>query len=269
MEIKTKNKLAKTSNVENEVKNKLVVQQKNNEIEKAFLTTFRKLSDRHNYYSAWSDFVTLSACSISNAIDKEHFDEREKLYLNIINKYNKEEQVLFPELLAETVGALENNPRQDFLGKMFMLLNIGSKVKGQFFTPYNICDLMAQMIIGVTDIKKAIDEKGYVSLCDPACGAGATLIAGIHKVIDVLKDTKYNVQNHLIVVGQDIDHTVAMMCYIQLSLLGVQGYVKVGDALSEPIIENDTMDNYWFTPMYCLKGIKNRVKERRWIIYGW
>lgn len=41
-----------------------------------------------------------------------------------------------------------------------------------------------------------------------------------------------------------------LMCYIQLSLLGVAAYIKVGDALTDPMTENDNLDNYWFTMMY-------------------
>jgi len=65
-----------------------------------------------------------------------------------------------------------------------------------------------------------------------------------------LEKTNLNYQNHLLVVAQDIDETVALMCYIQLSLLGVAGYVKVGNSLTEPMTDNDDKENYWFTPMY-------------------
>lgn len=65
-----------------------------------------------------------------------------------------------------------------------------------------------------------------------------------------LEKANLNHQNHLLVVAQDIDETVALMCYIQLSLLGVAGYVKVGNSLTEPITDNDDKENYWFTPMY-------------------
>lgn len=50
--------------------------------------------------------------------------------------------------------------------------------------------------------------------------------------------------------AQDIDYTAAMMCYIQLSLLGVAACIKVGNSLTEPMTENDTDENYWYTPMY-------------------
>ena len=44
---------------------------------------------------------------------------------------------------------------------------------------------------------------------------------------------------------------LAYMCYIQLSLLGVAGYIKVGNSLTEPMCSDDSLENYWFTPMYC------------------
>ena len=59
-----------------------------------------------------------------------------------------------------------------------------------------------------------------------------------------------NFQNHILVSAQDIDETVALMCYIQLSLLGVAAYIKVGNTFTDPMTSNDTLENYWFTPMY-------------------
>ena len=93
--------------------------------EKAFLEAFGRLSNRHRAWDAWRDFITMFACSLSNPLDKEHRDKREALYLEIIKKYNKQEQEVFPELAAQTVLALEENLEQDFLGSIFMSLNLG------------------------------------------------------------------------------------------------------------------------------------------------
>ena len=54
----------------------------------------------------------------------------------------------------------------------------------------------------------------------------------------------------MLIVAQDVDSTVALMCYIQLSLLGVAGMIKIGNSLTEPITNKDSTENYWFTPMY-------------------
>lgn len=220
--------------------------------DKEFVKLFKQLTYRHNAWEAWSDFVTMFACSISNPLDKTHYDEREKLYIKNINKYNKTEQSIFPQLAAMTVMALERNPEQDFLGKIYMDLGLGNKSTSQFFTPYHICELMAAIAMG--NIVDEVKEKGYISINDPTCGAGATLIAGVNEARKKLEKVNMNFQNHVLVVAQDIDFTVAMMCYIQLSLLGVAGYIKVGNSLTEPISTDDTTENYWFTPM-CFSDV--------------
>lgn len=65
-----------------------------------------------------------------------------------------------------------------------------------------------------------------------------------------LEKAGFNFQNHILFSAQDIEETVALMCYIQLSLLGVAGFVKVGNSLTDPIRNGDSLENYWFTPMY-------------------
>lgn len=215
---------------------------------KEFLRVFNQLTHRHRSWDVWRDFIVMYACALSNPIDKEHYDEREVLYLRTIKKYNKQEQPLFSELAAHTVMALEENPEQDFLGSIFMSLNLGNQHNGQFFTPYHVCELMAE--VTMHDSVTRIEEDGYITINDPCCGAGATLIAGVHAARKRLEKVGYNYQNHILVVAQDIDQTVALMCYIQLSLLGVAGYIKVGNSLTDPITENDSKENYWFTPMY-------------------
>lgn len=221
---------------------------KKTDYEKEFINHFKQLTYRHRSLDVWSDFVTMFACSISNSLDKDNFDKREKMYLQTINKYNKDEQNIFPKLAADTVMALEENQEQDFLGHIYMNLGLGSKSTSQFFTPYHVCKLMAEVAIG--DVILEIKEKGYISINDPCCGAGATLITGVNVVKNHLEKENMNFQNHVLVVAQDIDFTVAAMCYIQLSLLGVAGYVKVGNSLTEPITGDDNIEDYWFTPMY-------------------
>ena len=216
--------------------------------EKEFLKTFKSLTYKHRAWDVWNDFIVMAACSLSNPVDKLHYEERERRYLRIIKKYDKEEQNKFPSLFAHTVMALEFNPEQDFLGKLYTRLGLQDEGRKQHFTPYSICQAMAD--ITMTDIVKQVRENGYITLNDPCCGAGATLIAGINCAKRRLGEACLNFQNHVLVTAQDIDETVALMCYIQLSLLGMAGYIKVGNTFSEPMISNDSLENYWFTPMY-------------------
>lgn len=222
--------------------------QKLADYEKEFLHVFKELTYRYRSWDVWQDFIVMAACALSNPLDNTHYEEREARYLHIVEKYSKAEQQLFPELFAYVVMALEKNPEQDFLGKLYMSLNLYDEGRQQHFTPYSVCQLMADVTLD--NCVEEVREKGFVTLNDCCCGAGATLIAAVHAAKRSLEKEGLNFQNHILVTAQDIDETVALMCYIQLSLLGVAAYIKVGDALTEPMTEHDSTKNYWFTPMY-------------------
>ena len=127
-----------------------------------------------------------------------------------------------------------------------MRAEISNNKAGQFFTPYNVCKMMSDVTFDRKAVGKQVHEKGYVSVNDCACGAGATLIASIEKCKEMFK--KLNFQNHVYFVGQDIDRVCVNMCYIQLSLQGVAGYVVHGNTLTEPVPKS--LKQIWFTPMW-------------------
>lgn len=218
--------------------------------EQEFLRAFRQLCTARSPWEVWADLMSMIACSISNAVDRTpgHFERREKEYMACLERMGMAE--IPARLLGIIVMALENEPEQDFLGKMFMDLELGNHWKGQFFTPYIICRMMSEITCGELD--RQIAEQGYISVCDPACGAGATLIAAANS----MKGGKYNFQNHVLFVGQDIDRVVGLMCYIQLSLLGCAGYVCIGNTLTNPLTgdvlfpQEGEGQELWFTPMF-------------------
>lgn len=216
---------------------------------KEFVKAFNRLAVSKSRWTVWEDFVVLFACSISNAVDhsKEHYDVREKRYLQIIKKYNKADAEIFPELASYVICALNKNQEQDYLGKLFMDLNLGNDHNGQFFTPYNVCQLMADISCSLGD-----DIYSVKTINDCACGAGATLIAAYHTMRKLYAKKNVNAQNYVLMYAQDIDETVALMCYIQLSMLGIAGMVKVGNSLTDPMCSGDSTENYWFTPVYFL-----------------
>lgn len=228
----------------------------NGTIRKDFVDTFNKLTHKLSPWEVWKDFVVMCSCSFSNALDKSHYDIREKLYMDTVKKYTKEESSLIPQLLAYTVMALEENPDQDFLGTIYTELGLVNRQHKQIFTPYNVSRLMAE--ITMENVSQEVKEKGYITLNDDCCGAGSTLIAGVNTIKRILGKQGLNFQNHLLVAAQDIDLTVGLMCYIQLSLLGVAAYIKIDDAISKPMAVGDTLENYWFTPMYFSEVWKTR-----------
>ena len=65
-------------------------------------------------------------------------------------------------------------------------------------------------------------------------------------------------EEKVLFVAQDIDYTVGLMCYIQLSLMGCAGYVVIGDTLINPCTAYDKKgllpagdpERIWFTPLF-------------------
>lgn len=215
---------------------------------KDFLKTFHILTYANSKWDVWQDFIYMSSCSFSNAVAKNDYVNRENAYLRTINKYSERDRKLFPKLLTKLTMALEHNPEQDFLGKIFMELELGSRNKGQFFTPYDVCKLMSE--INLLGLEDDVNRFGYHSINDPTCGAGATLIASANVARSILGKKGKNFQNYILFTGQDIDETVGLMCYLQLSLLGCAGYVKIANTFTDPMRKNDDINKYWFTPMY-------------------
>lgn len=226
------------------------------EWEKKFIENFNRLCNQHQSWQVWQDFVNMSACAIANTVDPrtDVWMARENSYMTTVKRYSKEELDLISELLSITTLALEENPAQDFLGKLYMQFNLENKWHGQFFTPWHIAELMAKMLVG-DNLKEKIVSEGYISVNDPCCGAGCMLIAFANICKD---DLKVNYQKDVLFVGQDIDPVVAKMCYIQISLLGCPGYVVIGNSLTEPIGGTDTIpivtnnNDIWYTPLWFM-----------------
>ena len=222
--------------------------------QKNLVRIFNEACSRHNRWSVWADFVVMVAISISNTVDKSHAEAREKTYLSLASKYNHRELECFAMMFAEIVTGMDENPDQDFLGELYMALELGNDHAGQFFTPYDICRAMAAMTFDET-LEQKISEQGWVSVNDPACGAGALLLAFANECRRPGRNINY--QTSVLFVAQDIDMIVGCMCYIQLSLLGCPGYVVIANTLTNPSTSIDSRglipmpgEHIWYTPFY-------------------
>ena len=230
---------------------------------KNFATVFSSLTERYGRFKVWSDFVTMTACAISNACDLRFVKEREAMYMEAVKRYSKEEAEQISELFTETILALEDNPEQDFLGGIFGTLNLHNEWQGQFFTPYHIGAFMAK--VNLSNIEDDLQKKPTVSVSDPCCGAGCLLMAFANEA----RKMNINFQDKILFVAQDIDFIAAMMCYIQLSLLGCQAIIKVGNSLSDPFTANEPMsDKLWFTPMFVLKNGVAKLHSADTVVLG-
>lgn len=200
---------------------------------------FNELSVRHNSWTTFSDFLEVASISIRNSLNIINIEKYENRYKEVMRKYNDREIEIFPKILGELIISMEEEPG-DVLGELFMELELGNKWKGQFFTPFSICKLSAEIIFDDSIIK----EKGFITLNEPACGGGAMIIA----FYQVMKNRGYNPRTQLKVICQDLDVKSVYMSYIQLSLLGIPAVVYHGNTLSLEMYEE------WKTPMWILGG---------------
>lgn len=220
--------------------------------QKNFVDLFDKLCYSRNRHNVWSDFILMAAIEISNAVDQINAPERAETYKKISSQYNAAEKDILGKMLGEIIFGMEDNPDQDFLGELYMALNLGNDHAGQFFTPYNVCKMMSA--ISAPDVEEMIKEQGWIGVNDPACGAGATLIAFANQC----KEQDINYQNSILFVAQDIDYVVGCMCYLQLSLMGCAGYVIIDDSIKNPSVSYDKRgllpsnnpSTIWYTPFY-------------------
>ena len=219
---------------------------KKRDYDKEFCALLDQFAYRYSKWQIWNDFLNLSAISLANVLPGPESENREKQYLSIIESYEEKDQEVFPKLLELVVRALEENPEQDFLGILYHHLELQQEQKGQFFTPYYISEFMSNIQFVAQDADAELKKKGYISVNDPACGAGAMLVA----FANMAKKHGINYQKHVLFVAQDIDRTAAMMCYIQLSLLGCPAIVIIGDSLSKPLYHQD--NEIWYTPFFYL-----------------
>ena len=229
--------------------------------EKEFTRIFERLSRKYSSWVVWRDFIFTSAAAISNRLDKRPgvWHKRENEYLRTIKRYDRNERNDIPALLAYASEAIMRNPAQDFLGKLFMKLELFNHWKGQFFTPYSIADMMTRLTVGDGETLKAeVKRQGYIAANDPACGSGVTLIA----FANYCRELGVDLPKNAFLVGQDIDETAALMCYIQLSVLNCAGLVIVGDTLTEPLgVSQRRPDSLWFTPAYFSNVWEERAKQ--------
>lgn len=222
----------------------------------ALVKKFEQVSRGQSYYELWVAFVSTFAAFIASASLNDCHWLCEKANAAMATVLASPEEM--DELHRLTVDAFEANPGQDLLGDAYMRLGIGSRENGQFFTPYHLSRLMADMGLSRTDVERDIAEHGYVTVNDPAAGGGANLIAAAN----TLKEWGINYQRNAMFVAQELSEMTALACYVQMSLLGMPGIVQIGDTLR--------LDYRFelFTPMLALDETwLYRMIARR--VFGW
>lgn len=217
---------------------------------KFILDSIRKLGAKYGTHEAFKDVVICIAYSFANATYFK--EEREKEYLRIINKYSKEEQQLFSQILTALVNEYTKSTEPiDILGDIYENLNLIKKDSSQFFTPLEICDLIARVTTTKDDTENTIKEKGYIVISDPTCGSGRILYAAYNELLD-----KKVPNNKILLQGYDLDLTCCCMTYIQLSLMGANAVIHHQNTLTM-----DRYDTFYTVSFFMNKELQEKMRD--------
>lgn len=227
---------------------------------KKLVKLFNQLSGSRSLWQVFNDCIEMFALSIQNTFCfGQTFEKNENRYKDITKNYSESEIETIVKIFAEITNALEANPFQDFLGDLYMQLDMGSSALGQFFTPYTVSYAMAVSSFDEKNAKAELSQKGYISVLEPAVGGGANVIA----FCEVLKNHDINYQTQCVIVCQELSKLTALMCYTALSLIGCAAVVKIGDSLSDPytnyLAECSKGAEIWTTPMFHIQNCYKKV----------
>lgn len=219
---------------------------------KEIIDILKQISGRYSMYEVFHDWIKCCSIAIQNAYTQMTglWESREKEYLDTMKKYEKEEGLLFSEMLLLLEIELKKRPR-DILGEIFMESEMGSKATGQFFTPYKISELLARL--ATRDISGGKKHLLY----EPTCGSGGGIIAEA----ELLREKGIDIQGNVEVVAQDLDWKSVYMCYLQLSLLGIPAICIQGDTLEKEYKKEYKPENVLYTPAKVEKMIKKRKQQ--------
>jgi type I restriction-modification system DNA methylase subunit len=203
-----------------------------------FIKAFDRADHTKHRWQLFQDFVTLSFCALAKPPcvalgQREKADKLEAEYMRVVGTYRERLDVIrqtMPRLLALTAAGV-NEHRCDFLGEVYHELELHNKEIGQFFTPFDMSYVCAAMT--VHDLREKMRDTGkrFMTVQEPAAGAGGMLLA----LAAVLQDKKIDPQKCLWFEAVDLSDVAFKMCYIQTALRGLPGRVSHGNTLSMEI----------------------------------
>lgn len=191
---------------------------------KEFNSLFSQLGYKFDYITVFDDILTIIICCFG-------FGTNEELYFQTIKKYSKEELNLFAKMIGELLiiysKAKADNRWVDPLGDYYEFLASNSKKSalGQFFTPANICDMMAIMVA----------PKDWDSTINEPCSGSGRMVLAMNKQV---KGCYY--------VCQDLDPMCAKMTAINCLMHEIKCEVHCMDALRMDKIYTSYFINHEF-----------------------
>ncbi len=204
------------------------------------VTRYRKdfiklLNDHNGGDAAWRRFewwCEAAYCALAKAAavalhQTARADELETRYGQVEARAGEYAKRL-PELMGMAVAALEEGNCRDFLSSVVSDDDVSALNRhcGQFFTPYEVSRFMAGMTMH--DLDELLASKRYITVQEPASGAGGMLLA----VAEIFREKGHDPTTRMWFEAGDISPLCYQMTYIQTTLVGMSGIVRCQNTLS-------------------------------------
>jgi hypothetical protein len=194
---------------------------------KEFIKRITALDHEKSSYDKIRDFCEMAFCAYAKttAPSSERAQELEDRYMQIVGTCrNKDTVRAYPELLGVAANAIRQGC--DFLGSVATEMEILNAQIGQFFTPYELARFMA--MISLEDAQALIRQNGFLTLQEPASGAGGMVLA----TAQTLQDNGFDPGLHILVNAVDVSPLCFHMTFLQLTLRGIPALVEHGNTLT-------------------------------------
>jgi len=203
------------------------------DLRKQFIKAFERLAHHRERHDVLADFLEMAVCALRKTTlpPGPAAEAIEAQYMDVVKRNTPEDVRAMPELFGITARAVQEGG-SDFLGQVVGELELINGHMGQFFTPYDVSRMMAEMTL--QDAGDLIREKGFVTLMEPASGAGGMIIAAA----DVIAKQGFDVACQLYVDATDLSPMCFKMTYLQLALRGIPATVRRGNSLSLEVFDH-------------------------------
>ena len=198
---------------------------------------------KRNKVQVFTDAVEYNALKLAIVVSPQKQEERIKRIKEIFDTYyaDEKDKQAFDSICLDMTDMLSKmiDHYGDHLGEIYMELSGGKKVAGQYFTPYDVSRLMAEMTVGQSDISGG----KILTFNEPCCGSGGIIVA----VADALNSRGFNYTNDAVFVANDIDRNCALMCYLQTSWAAMPAIVLHQDTITQKAWDE------FITPAFALQ----------------
>lgn len=190
----------------------------------------------------FTDAVEYNALKFAIIVSPKKQEERIMRIRDIFDTYaDEKDKQHFDSICSDMSDMLSQmiDNYGDHLGEIYMELSGGKKAAGQYFTPYDVSRLMAEMTVGQTDLSK---DK-ILTFNEPCCGSGGLIIA----TADALNERGFNYTSNAVFIANDIDRNCALMCYLQTSWAAMPAIILHQDTITQKAWDE------FITPAFALQ----------------